>query len=80
MMARPAGRHGFAVLLGLLLAAGPTHADLPRPLLDDAIENVRMCKEAGGTPNMQGVSVPGAGMTDEVYIPYVTEADLNGDG
>jgi hypothetical protein len=80
MLAGSGGHHGRVLLLALLLAAGPVRADLPEPLLDDALENVRMCKEAGGTPRFQGVAIPGAEQSDEVFIPYVTEADLNGDG
>lgn len=68
------------LLLCLGVAAGPARAELPQPVLDNALESVRMCKEAGGTPNVQGASIPGAGQADEVFIPFVTEADLNGDG
>jgi hypothetical protein len=81
MTARSSGRNGRALLLfGFLLAAGSARAELPQPLLDDALASVRMCREAGGTPNVQGASVPGAGEAEEVFLPYVTEADLNGDG
>ena len=38
------------------------------------------CRGAGGTPNLSGVEVPVAGQTGEGYPPYLTQADLNGDG
>lgn len=79
-MARTFGRRGGVLALIAVLGAGSAVADLPQPLLDDALESIRLCKEVGGTPNLQGIDVTGAGRTAEVYTPYVTEADLNGDG
>lgn len=68
-----------ALILGLS-AADAARAELPPPVLAEAVAAGRTCEEAGGTPRFQGVQVPGAGMTAEVYVPYVTEVDLNGDG
>lgn len=72
------GRTGWPALC--LMAAGAARAELPAPLLAEAQANVQTCREAGGTPRMQGVQVPGAGLTDEVHVPYVTQIELNGDG
>lgn len=79
-MSRSPGRWGGVAALAAALIAGQARAELPPPLLEDALESILLCREAGGTPNMQGVRIPGAGQTAEVYAPYVTEADLNGDG
>lgn len=74
--------NGLAVAAALWggLAAGAAAADLPAALLAEAQESAAMCRDVGGTPRFQGVEVPGAGMTAEVYAPYATAADLNGDG
>lgn len=59
---------------------GMALADLPAPLLAEAEENIALCREVGGVPRLQGLQLAGVGMTAEVYQPYVTTLDLNGDG
>jgi hypothetical protein len=74
------------VRLVLLLAAAAAggaafaQATLPAAVAAFTQENVEACRGAGGTPSFQGLVFPGAGTTAEVHVPYVTEAELNGDG
>ncbi|MFD0391310.1 hypothetical protein [Tistrella bauzanensis] len=43
-------------------------------------EIITTCKDAGGTPNLSGLAMPGAGLVTQGYPPYLTQAELNGDG
>jgi hypothetical protein len=76
-----------AYLLAALGAAVPAAqvqaqgADgIPADIAAYTQEVIAACRGAGGTPSLQGLDFPGAGKTEEVYVPYLTAADLNGDG
>jgi hypothetical protein len=73
-------RHGL--LLAALATGGAASAQGALPVAIDAFtrENIEACRGAGGSPSLQGLDFPGADRTAEVHVPYVTEADLNGDG
>jgi hypothetical protein len=53
---------------------------LPADIAAYTEEVIAECRGAGGSPSLQGLDFPGAGTTEEVYVPYLTAADLNGDG
>jgi hypothetical protein len=66
-------------------SAGPasspaTSGVLPAAIQEFADENIRFCKEVGGTPNFSGIDMPGAGRAADGTPPFITEADLNADG
>jgi hypothetical protein len=76
-----------AFVLAALAAAGPVApvlaqgaGGLPADIATYTQGVIAECEAAGGTPSLQGLDFPGAGTTEEVYVPYLTEADLNGDG
>lgn len=52
---------------------------LPAAIQEFTDENIRFCKEVGGTPNFSGIDLPGAGRAAEGTPPFLTEVDLNGD-
>src|SRR5690606_5744981 len=64
--------------------AAPPHpalACLPGEIEAFTQENIALCRSVGGTPNLSGLRVEGAGEAVEGRPPYLTEAgDLNGDG
>ncbi|MGI1663300.1 hypothetical protein ACRDNQ_13750 [Palleronia sp. KMU-117] len=55
-------------------------AVLPDAIREFADENIRFCKEVGGTPNFSGIDMPGAGRAADGTPPFITEVDLNADG
>lgn len=57
-----------------------TSGVLPAAIREFADENIRFCKEVGGTPNFSGIDMPGAGRAADGTPPFITEADLNADG
>ena len=79
-MAKFRKRPAVAGLIWAGMVTGAARADLPAAILAEAQESAAICREVGGTPRFQGLQVPGAGMTAQVQVPYVTAADLNGDG
>lgn len=79
-MPRCLNRLIVAAAVGGTIGVTAARAELPAPLLSDAMDSARVCREAGGRPVFQGVAVSGAAATPDAQVPYATAVDLNGDG
>jgi hypothetical protein len=82
MTGRAVGRRmGAALGLCGALAGAPVRAEMPPDIRAFAEEQVALCREVGGAPGLSGVAMAGVGVVaGSDAPPFLTAADLNGDG
>lgn len=72
---------GAALGLCGALAGAPLRAEMPPDIRAFAEEQVALCREVGGTPGLAGVQLAGVAVVPGPDAsPFLTTADLNGDG